>query len=63
MRGGMTRMSLDNRPTKIQIKNIPEETAEADLRQHFEVTILLFFSVIYIDLFINECHSCSNLEP
>ncbi|KAI8877398.1 hypothetical protein K501DRAFT_260452 [Backusella circina FSU 941] len=36
MRGGMTRMSLDNRPTKIQIKNIPEETTEADLRQHFE---------------------------
>jgi hypothetical protein len=54
-------MSLDNRPTKIQIKNIPEETAEADLRQHFEVTI--YYLVLFIDLFINECNSCSNLEP
>ncbi|KAI8378799.1 hypothetical protein EDC96DRAFT_604465 [Choanephora cucurbitarum] len=36
MRGGMTRMTLDNRPTKISITSIPEETTEAELRPHFE---------------------------
>ncbi|KAI8375161.1 hypothetical protein BD560DRAFT_327017 [Blakeslea trispora] len=35
MRGGMTRMTLDNRPTKISISSIPDLT-EAELRQHFE---------------------------
>lgn len=36
-RGGFTRMTLDNRPTKIVIKDIPEGTTEEELRQHFEV--------------------------
>ncbi|KAI9476019.1 MAG: hypothetical protein EXX96DRAFT_575465 [Benjaminiella poitrasii] len=36
MRGGMTRMTLDNRPTKLVAKNIPEGSTEVDLRQHFE---------------------------
>ncbi|KAG0744708.1 hypothetical protein G6F57_007813 [Rhizopus arrhizus] len=35
-RGGFTRMTLDNRPTKIVIKDIPEGTTEEELRQHFE---------------------------
>ncbi|KAI7870676.1 hypothetical protein BDF14DRAFT_1504746 [Spinellus fusiger] len=35
MRGGMARMSLDNRPTKILIKNIPEDANE-ELQKHFE---------------------------
>ncbi|KAL0088573.1 CCCH-type zinc finger transcription factor [Phycomyces blakesleeanus] len=35
MRGGMTRMSLDNRPTKLLIKDIPEDTAE-EVQKHFE---------------------------
>ncbi|KAI7901497.1 uncharacterized protein BX663DRAFT_544230 [Cokeromyces recurvatus] len=36
MRGGMTRMTLDNRPTKLVARNIPQEFTEADLHQHFE---------------------------
>ncbi|KAI7896574.1 uncharacterized protein EV154DRAFT_491488 [Mucor mucedo] len=36
MRGGMTRMSLDNRPTKIVVKDIPQESNETELRQHFD---------------------------
>ncbi|KAI8087958.1 uncharacterized protein B0P05DRAFT_530835 [Gilbertella persicaria] len=36
MRGGMTRMTLDNRPTKIHITSIPEASTETELRQHFE---------------------------
>ncbi|KAI8384722.1 uncharacterized protein BYT42DRAFT_563451 [Radiomyces spectabilis] len=35
MRGGMTRMSLDHRPTKVLVKDIPEN-CEQDLRRHFE---------------------------
>lgn len=38
MRGGMTRMSLDNRPTKIVVKDIPQESNETELRQHFDVS-------------------------
>lgn len=38
MRGGMTRMSLDNRPTKIVVKDIPQESTETELRQHFDVS-------------------------
>ncbi|CAO3608412.1 unnamed protein product [Mucor fragilis] len=29
-------MSLDNRPTKIAVKDIPESTDDAELRQHFQ---------------------------
>ncbi|GAA5807906.1 hypothetical protein MFLAVUS_001286 [Mucor flavus] len=36
MRGGATRMSLDNRPTKIVVKDIPQDSTEPELRQHFE---------------------------
>ncbi|KAI9263780.1 hypothetical protein BY458DRAFT_587720 [Sporodiniella umbellata] len=35
-RGGYTRMSLDNRTTKIEVKNIPEGTTEEELRAYFE---------------------------
>lgn len=38
MRGGMTRMSLDNRPTKIVVKDIPQDSNETELRQHFDVS-------------------------
>lgn len=38
MRGGMApRMTLDNRPTKVIAKDIPQDATEAELRQHFEV--------------------------
>lgn len=39
MRGGATRMSLDNRPTKIVVKDIPQDSTEPELRQHFEVSV------------------------
>ncbi|KAG0174358.1 hypothetical protein DFQ30_004671 [Apophysomyces sp. BC1015] len=35
MRGGLGRFSLDNRPTTIFVKDIPQD-AEPDLRKHFE---------------------------
>ncbi|KAG1450200.1 hypothetical protein G6F56_008416 [Rhizopus delemar] len=35
-RGGFTRMSLDNRTTKIEVKDIPQDTTEEELRGHFE---------------------------
>ncbi|KAI9032860.1 hypothetical protein CLU79DRAFT_830695 [Phycomyces nitens] len=35
MRGGMTRMSLDNRPTKLLVKDIPQDTTE-EVQKHFE---------------------------
>ncbi|RCH90332.1 hypothetical protein CU098_007575, partial [Rhizopus stolonifer] len=35
-RGGYTKMSLDNRPTKIVVKDIPQDANEEELRQHFE---------------------------
>lgn len=40
MRGGMTRMTLDNRPTKLFVKDIPQESTEPELRQHFEVYLM-----------------------
>lgn len=30
-------MTLDNRPTRISVKKIPQEAAEEELRHHFEV--------------------------
>ncbi|KAI8994889.1 hypothetical protein BDB01DRAFT_774444 [Pilobolus umbonatus] len=43
-RGGLTRMSLDNRPTKILVKDIPSEINPTELREHFDQygTISLF---------------------
>ncbi|RCH94506.1 hypothetical protein CU097_010822 [Rhizopus azygosporus] len=35
-RGGFARMTLDNRPTKIIVKDIPQDATEEELRQHFE---------------------------
>ncbi|CAO3596648.1 unnamed protein product [Absidia cylindrospora] len=33
--GGMMKRSLDNRPTKVMIKDIPQETNHDDLKEHF----------------------------
>lgn len=34
-------MSLDNRPTKIVVKDIPQDANEEELRQHFEVKLTI----------------------
>ncbi|KAI9277388.1 hypothetical protein BY458DRAFT_585363 [Sporodiniella umbellata] len=43
-RGGLTKMTLDNRPTKIIVNNIPQDASEEELRRHFEQygTVSLF---------------------
>lgn len=48
MRGGFARYTLDNRPTKIYVKDVPEEQKDA-IRKHFEVyeSITHFFSGTY----------------
>ncbi|CAO3597098.1 unnamed protein product [Absidia cylindrospora] len=33
--GAMMKRSLDNRPTKVMVKNIPQDTNEEDLKEHF----------------------------
>lgn len=44
----MTRMSLDNRPTKIVVKDIPQDSTEIELRQHFEVRkTLMFYQIVH----------------
>ena len=37
-------MSLDNRPTKISVKDIPESANDSELRQHFQVPIFQMIS-------------------
>jgi hypothetical protein len=59
MRGGMVpRMTLDNRPTKIVVKDIPQDSSETELRQHFEVNKGIYendknvFRILNVSLYI-----------